>query len=201
MKNGEFVLQQLHLDTPEKREQTIVVLGNASFDHASKGHSPTLNTMNLYWLLRNLGVNVHFGDEYRTSKLCSNCTSIVKPFTHRCTVKEQQAALVKHQQLPEAVQLIHPFKPRSTRQPWGLRRCPNPGCRVLWNRDINAAINICDLFLYQHGAKFESYHQTQRSSSDTGHHHVYITKPSDHDWFATSFTREKKIKFALLSFR
>ena len=83
MEGGEFVLQRLRLNNIKKREEPPVILGNASFDHASKHHAPTLNTMSFYWMLRNLGVNVYFGDEYRTSKLCSHCTLEVKPSKHK----------------------------------------------------------------------------------------------------------------------
>jgi hypothetical protein len=36
-----------------------------------------------------------------------------------------------------------------TRKPFGLRRCRNPGCRTIWNRDVNAAINIMNVFIHE----------------------------------------------------
>jgi hypothetical protein len=42
---------------------------------------------------------------------------------------------------------VKPVKVWRVNEPWGIRICPNKLCRILWNRDLNASINMIDLFL------------------------------------------------------
>jgi len=59
-------------------------------------------------------------DEFRTSKLCACCKSTL------ITAGTAQPRI---------------------RSSYRVRRCPNPQCLTLWNRDTNAAVNILDRFL------------------------------------------------------
>jgi hypothetical protein len=95
----------------------VVAFGAAGFNHASKGYGagPTKA------LKRNLSryCTVVNTDEFRSSKLCSDC----------CAPLTEQSA--------DGAVLG-----------WGVRRCVNTECSTSWwHRDVNAARNIGRTFL------------------------------------------------------
>ena len=101
---------------------TVVAFGDASFNHASPGHAPTPHTRHLRDLLRRNKerlrwpqYRVHVVDiwEFNTSKVCSKCHA-----TRR--LRELKGVTQDH----------------------FVRRCDEPSCRSIWNRDVNAALNM-----------------------------------------------------------
>jgi hypothetical protein len=66
-------------------------------------------------------------DEFRSSMLCSRCHSVLKPMIARST-----STLLQH------------YEPV-----YSVRVCPNCSHRM-WNRDVNAAINLLKIFEYAH---------------------------------------------------
>ena len=66
-------------------------------------------------------------DEFRSSMLCSRCHSVLKPMLARST----------------STLLLH-YEPV-----YSVRVCPNCSHRM-WNRDVNAAINLLNIFEYAH---------------------------------------------------
>lgn len=56
-----------------ENQRTLVLMGDGCFDHASKGNEPIPSAKRAFHELQRLGMNVCFVNEFRTSKLCSNC--------------------------------------------------------------------------------------------------------------------------------
>jgi putative transposase-like DNA-binding protein len=101
---------------------TVIGFGDSSFNHASKGHAPTPGSRQLRHLLRHSKEKwrwpkwkTHVLDiwEFNTSKVCSQCHA-----TRR--LGEEKGVTEKH----------------------FVRRCEEPSCQAIWNRDINAALNM-----------------------------------------------------------
>ena len=101
------------------KDKLVVAFGDASFNHASKGHAPSPRRR----LIRNRlakahGVEVLDVREFNTSRVCSSCHS-------------------RHPlQNPTGLKVSKPHF---------VRRCNNITCQTTWNRDVNAARNIRDL--------------------------------------------------------
>ena len=103
-----------------KKKDIIVAFGDASFNHASKGYAPSpRRTLISNRLSRHHGIEVIPVREFNTSQVCSVCYS--------------------PQGLSKAPSTFHITKPHF------VRRCSNPTCQIMWNRDVNAARNIRDL--------------------------------------------------------
>ncbi|KAL3148147.1 hypothetical protein ABBQ38_014429 [Trebouxia sp. C0009 RCD-2024] len=106
------------------KSDTIVAYGDAKFACCGKGNEATPTTS----LRKNLGkaCKVYDVDEFRTSKLCCVChhamAGMPLPSIERCRNDGDHS--------------------------YSVRLCSNRGCeRMMWNRDVNAAINVLKLFL------------------------------------------------------
>jgi hypothetical protein len=76
-----YVTTKLGLNQPGQpfdKTNTIIVLGDGSFDTSSPGHEPLPSARKLYYELVRQGIHVIWQSEFRTSKLCSNCHNCVK---------------------------------------------------------------------------------------------------------------------------
>jgi hypothetical protein len=103
-------------------KRTIVAYGDASFTSSARGNVavPT-STLRRKISSRCRVVEI---DEFRTSLLCCSCHS------------EMKGLVVDGEEGGKGI--------------YGVRRCINSACpRTLWNRDVNAAVNILRLFLHQ----------------------------------------------------
>jgi hypothetical protein len=101
------------------KETLVVAFGDASFNHASKGHASSPRRL----LIRNRLANAHDIQvldvrEFNTSRVCSSC------HTHHPLDKPTGLNVLKSH---------------------FVRRCNNTYCQTTWNRDVNAARNIRDL--------------------------------------------------------
>ena len=124
--------------TSDREEQlrTVVVFGNASVNSGKTGHSRICHKA-LFDILRRRCCLITI-DEFRSSKLCSSC----------------------HEQLKEAV-----VAEGRSKKSWKVRVCSNRLChRTYFQRDLNAAINICQFFIWiLNGVEFSTAFQR-------GHH-------------------------------
>ncbi|DBA74950.1 TPA: hypothetical protein ACH3X1_010296 [Trebouxia sp. C0004] len=107
-------------------KDTVVAYGDASFSSSCCKGNPSTPTVSLR---RNLGYHckVFDTDEFRTSRLCCACKTAMEGMP-----------------LPVTERGRRDHGPES----YSVRLCRNTEChRTLWNRDVNAAINILRLFL------------------------------------------------------
>ena len=130
--------------------ETKVIIGD--YDKGSnhmKGKEPVI-TKRLRTILKRRGYDVYLINEFRTSKLCSNCHSEVERFMKRKLPQNNKEILV-----------------------WGLVRCKNEKCHqvtinktskfcgTIFNRDMNAVLNM---------------HYIVKSLIDTGNRPVEYTR-------------------------
>ena len=114
-----YVRDKLGLKTADARKNTLLVIGEGNFP-IHRGHAAVPSAEKLQHHMHRLGVRTVLVDEYRTSKLCSVCKTVVK-----------EAHRPQHH-------VEHRFR---------IRLCPNKDCHTLWNRDVNACINMLDKYL------------------------------------------------------
>jgi hypothetical protein len=129
MKTLDQVCRAIAGDNPRN---TIVGYGSGSFNPSSPGHKPT-PTRDRY--IKNRLKYVHRLTvldvwEFNTSQICSCCFAPVK----LCGVATRQDPFMT----PANIITNHHF----------VRRCTNPRCRTIWQRDVNAARNIAYLALH-----------------------------------------------------
>ena len=102
--------------------QVVVAFGAGMFSSCSKGHCPGPVKGVRTALRRRRGVAVVNVNEDYSSQLCSECYQKLEPMYGE-----------------SGGEAIH-----------SVRRCVTANCpRTLWNRDINAALNILHIFLYE----------------------------------------------------
>ena len=145
------------------RRETIVAYGDAGFSGTAKGHSSTPNKLFKQRLQAHCD-NVVMVDEFRTSKACHNCRDkgyiqLVGPIHRQITwkVRKKDGSTKKVcrriAKNIEDIKVLHePPKEaedvKETRFPiHGLRVCPN--CHKTLSRDLNAAKNIMEQYLWQ----------------------------------------------------
>ena len=126
-----YMHRQKTLDTfcndINKEPNTVIAYGDASFCHASKGYPATLKGN---WIRHRLE-KVHKAhvlqiSEYNTSQICNHC----------------------HEHSDNPVKLVglcskrDPYRANVKRpiQKHFVRRCTH--CRTIWNRDVNASLNM-----------------------------------------------------------
>lgn len=105
-------------------EDVVIAFGDHEQHKQMKYHEPTKD-IGMRRLFRKNGFQVYLVDEYRTSKRCNNCGCDVENFLDRPSKRPwRKGEVVK----------VH-----------GLVRCTNANCKIKWNRDYNAALNILDI--------------------------------------------------------
>eukprot|EP00835_Amoeboradix_gromovi_P000901 NODE_34_length_31639_cov_0.254375.p7 type:complete len:345 gc:universal NODE_34_length_31639_cov_0.254375:12141-11107(-) len=130
------------LNEDDERE-VVVAFGAGMFSSSSKGHCPG-PVKGVRTALRRSGVEVGDVNEDYSSQLCSECHHKVEPMYGE-----------------SGGEAIH-----------SVRRCKTTNCpRTLWNRDINAALNILHIFLHEtlHGKRpvvFTRTYQTRLRSAE-----------------------------------
>ena len=116
-----------------KEPNTVIAYGDASFCHASKGYPATLKGN---WIRHRLekvhSAHVLQVNEFNTSQICFNCHD----------ENEIPAKLVglSSKRDPYRANVKRPI------QNHFIRRCTH--CRMIWNRDVNASLNM--IYVGQH---------------------------------------------------
>jgi hypothetical protein len=120
-------------------------------------------------LMRMPNVLVILEDEYLTSQVCSRCSTRSLDFVevvqldrckcgenHHVEPQKKKKGGTKVQSIAEALEKAAQNRIHSipefvrTTQPWALKCCYKDDCLVkLWNRDVNAAINMLKLGRYR----------------------------------------------------
>jgi hypothetical protein len=125
-------------DVAEKKssKQVVVVFGAAQFQ--CTGPVSKLRKS----LKRHEKVDrvIHF-DEFRTSMLASCCA-------HKICVEHEAVPTLKELEMKgvRGVEKQKDGSEKSVNELYSVRICQN--CRTIWNRDVNAAINMLELFRY-----------------------------------------------------
>jgi hypothetical protein len=103
----------------EKDQPVIVAFGDASFNASSKGYSASPRRKQFYQYLKRAFEDhrrrIISTSEFNTSLVCSKCLN-----NTRLKAATEDHIVKKH----------------------FVRRCQNPTCRTLWNRDVNASRNM-----------------------------------------------------------
>ncbi|KAJ1950349.1 hypothetical protein FBU59_000724 [Linderina macrospora] len=113
------------------RRCTVICVGGARFPTNIKGRSPSPRMNRFIDQWRSEGWRVVIVGEYNTSQLCSACHFYSGGDPRKlCGLGSSQ----------------DPFRSRAyVENDRFVRRCTNPNCRIVWNRDVNAARNIAYL--------------------------------------------------------
>ena len=111
---------------------TIIAYGAGKFNASSPGYksSPTRSSYFANRLKKVHNATVLNIWEFNTSQICSKCQAPVK----LCGVATQQDPFMT----PANIVQKHHF----------VRRCTNNLCRIIWNRDVNAARNMAFLAIH-----------------------------------------------------
>lgn len=131
MATQKTLLAMVRLVAPD--ESHVVVLGDADFCCTMKGQPAGVAGRFARALVRQLGKRrVVEQDEFRTSKLDS---------------RPGHVPLVG---LPKQGEFVNKMGRAYVPRVHGILQAPVPGNSVTWNRDVNAAINIVNLFKYRY---------------------------------------------------
>ena len=127
-------------------EGCIVIIGDYSKKDNFKGKEPTINKK-IRDILRKAGYEVYLIDEYYTSKLCNKCEHECETFLE---VKSKK-----------------PWKKGEKEICWGLVRCNNEKCKLIHNRDTNAALNMLKIVksVMDGKGRPEAYRRDEKISS------------------------------------
>jgi hypothetical protein len=108
-------------------EECLLVVGDWSKGDNMKGKESIISkklkkifTLNKY--------KIYLIDEYRTSKLCHNCSCECENFIYRESKKPKDIDKKTGKGI--------------IKQVWGLKKCSNPKCGMIHNRDKNACLNM-----------------------------------------------------------
>ena len=116
--------------------ETVIGFGNYGSAHM-RGIEP-VKGKGFRKTLRHAGYEVFLVDEFRTSKMCSDCGKAggeCKTFSKRKEKKSKRESETKVE-TKKIERLVH-----------GLLRCQ--ACLKIWNRDVNASTNICKIALLE----------------------------------------------------
>ena len=106
-------------------KNTIIALGDhTQGQHQMKYHEPTKD-IGMRRVFQKHGYRVYLINEAYTSKLCHGCKSENEKFYWRPSMRPKTKGQI--------------------RQVHGLIRCTNVQCRIKWNRDVNASLNILEI--------------------------------------------------------
>jgi hypothetical protein len=117
-------------------EKVVVVFGAAQFQCVG----PVSKLRKSLKQHKKVETVVHF-DEFRTSMLASCCA-------HKTCAEHQPAPTLKELEMKgvRGVEKQKDGSKKSVNELYSVRICQN--CRTIWNRDVNAAINMLELFRY-----------------------------------------------------
>lgn len=104
-----------------KPEEVIVIIGDYDKGNNMKGKEPIINRR-MKKIFRNNKFEIYKINEFRTSKLCNNCSGENETFLERESHKPHNKG-----------ELVKVF---------GLLRCKNVNCNLIHNRDKNSALNM-----------------------------------------------------------
>ena len=96
-------------------ELTIICFGDANWTNL-KGRESSPRSLKYVKVLRRMRCHVYMTNEFNTSQICSKCRN--------------------HKRLEGCT---------SARNSYTIRRCSEKSCRMIWNRDVNASINILEV--------------------------------------------------------
>ncbi|KAI3657851.1 hypothetical protein MP638_003169 [Amoeboaphelidium occidentale] len=133
----------------------VIAYGAGKFECSSRGHAPTPNRK-LFTELRKR-CRTRLVSEFKTSQICANCN-------HRLDKVYRKTTKMKPGKTESNIKHMEQTKKNSKKLCWGLKKCNNhlasvrgrSYCLTLWDRDINAALNIRHVFLYRNANKNES---------------------------------------------
>lgn len=123
------------------RSKTVICFGDASFSHNLKGTATSPKQERFKKCFRLIGCNVYDTPEYNSSQVCTNC---LKPQRLEPGCKSKKV-IEKH----------------------FVRSCIEKTCQTIWNRDVNAALNMIKIGkgLILEGSKPEVFsHQLPKRS-------------------------------------
>jgi RNase H-fold protein (predicted Holliday junction resolvase) len=103
-----------------KKEKCVVIIGDYSRKGGLKGQEPTI-TKKVRKIIEKGGYETYLIDEYKTSSCCNKCGSKLK---HLEVEEENEKGEKKRKEL------------------WGVLHCENKSCGILYNRDLNACLNM-----------------------------------------------------------
>jgi hypothetical protein len=117
-------------------KQVVVVFGAAQFQCVG----PVSKLRKSLKQHEKVDTVVHF-DEFRTSMLASCCA-------HKICAEHEAAPTLKELEMKgvRGVEKQKDGSKKSVNELYSVRICQN--CRTIWNRDVNAAINMLELFRY-----------------------------------------------------
>ena len=116
-------------DTYGEPDDVVITIGDwEQRQGISFGKEPTKG-VGLRRVMRKAGYKVYLVDERMTSRRCCKCHSGNNEFNFARRIDPR------------------PWMKQKLQKVWGLSRCKNGSCRVVHNRDFNAASNIRDVAL------------------------------------------------------
>ena len=98
------------------KSKTIICYGNANFRHNMRGRETCPKKTQFVKMFKRMGYQVYMTSEFNTSQICSCCQEF--------------------QRLKGC---------KTARNSYKIRKCQTITCRMIWNRDVNAAINITNV--------------------------------------------------------
>lgn len=110
-----------------KPDECLLVIGDWSIKGNMKGKEPAISKR-IRRIFKKQKYEIYQIDEFNTSKLCHNCCHECEGFLRRESHKPKD----KNKETGE----------RAIREVWGIRRCTNPECAMIHNRDKNACLNM-----------------------------------------------------------
>jgi hypothetical protein len=109
-----------------KPEDCLLVVGDWSKEENMKGKESIISKK-IKKIFTQHKYKLYLIDEFRTSKLCHNCSCECNNFLWRESHKPKDK---------------DDTGKRIMKQVWGLKKCSNPKCGMIHNRDKNACLNM-----------------------------------------------------------
>jgi len=138
---SKLVKKTLHRTTVQ--EKIVIAFGDGSFSSSSPGHAAGPKKKLIQELKRQPNVELVMTTEYNTSKKCCHCHQELDEFQ---LCDDEQKKREEQEKINASKKGRNPKVISSGL--YAVRMC-NHECRIVWNRDENAAWNILSIFLYQ----------------------------------------------------
>ena len=119
-------------------QKTVLAWGDGDFQTTRKGLSSSVHKTIERYIKQRSGSVMRITPEHRTSMNCSCCHSKMKNVTQGL-LKRRNGQLFRTNRSPDGDVIV--------REIHGLYQCSKEGCYTRWDRDLNAAINIRNVFL------------------------------------------------------